>query len=84
MKKFFSDLWAKIKADIVNACTLISTVISGLVMNIDKFADALVGAHLEQQIDGIWHDAKMVATYVFGVSIIATIANFKKLVQTPK
>lgn len=84
MKKFFSDLYAKIKADALNAVALVSTALGSLMAHIDELATALGDPSLNQQIHTVITDAKWFGHWMLFVGILTTVARFKSLVQSPK
>jgi hypothetical protein len=84
VKKFFADLWAKIKSDAINAFALVSTSVGSLVSHIDDLAAELGDPALTQQIKStIITDAKWFGHWMTFVGIVALIARFKRLVQSP-
>lgn len=83
VKTFFTDMWAKIKADIVNAMALIGTVFGSVLSHIDALAAALGDPNLNQQVTTTLADAKAVGRWMLMVSVVTVIAKFKQLVQTP-
>lgn len=80
----FSGLWTKIKKDVVNAVALFGTVLSSIMSHIDSIAAALGDPNLTQQISVIVGDAKLFGRWMLFVSIVAIVARFKQLVETPK
>lgn len=83
VKKFFADLWAKIKADIANAFALVSTMLGSVLAHIDALAATLGDPNLNQQISTVVADAKWVGRWMLTVGVVTAIAQFKKLVQSP-
>lgn len=83
MKAYFSDLWAKIKADFLNAAALVSTAFGGFMTHIDELATALGDPGLTQQLSSVVADAKWIGRWMLMVGILTTVARFKKLVQSP-
>jgi hypothetical protein len=83
IKAFFSDLWAKVKADIANAFALISTMLGSILAHIDAIATTLGDPNLNQQMATVFADAKWFGKWLLTVGIVAAVAQFKKLVQTP-
>lgn len=81
---FFTDLWAKIKADFWNAVALVTTAFGSLMAHIDELATALGDPGLTQQLSSAIGDAKAIGRWMLFVGILTTIARFKKLVQSPK
>ena len=84
MRAFFADLWAKIRADVLNATALIGTILGSFLSHIDALAAALGDPTWEAQVRTSIGDAKWFGRYVLMVGILATIARFKKLVQSPR
>lgn len=89
-----SDLWTKLKADVMNGVALVGTtfgtllshvdsVIQGVGTNIDAVAAALGDPNLTQQMQTVIGDAKWFGRWMLAVGIVATIARFKKLLQSP-
>lgn len=89
-----SDLWGKLKADVMNAVALVGTtfgtalshidsIIQGLGANIDALATALGDPNLTQQMQTVIGDAKWFGRWMLAVGIVATVARFKKLLQSP-
>lgn len=83
IKKFFSDLWTKIKQDIANAFALITTMVGSILAHIDALATTLGDPNLTQQVSTVVADAKWVGRWLLTVGIVTAIAQFKKLVQSP-
>ena len=83
IKAFFSGLWAKIKADFANAMALIGMMLGSVMSHIDALASTLGDPNLTQQISSVVSDAKWIGRWMLTVSVIATVAKFKALVQSP-
>jgi hypothetical protein len=83
MRKFFSDLWAKIKADAANAFAIISTAFGSAMAHIDDLAATLGDPNLNQQLSSVLADAKLVGRWMLFVGILTAVARFKKLIQSP-
>jgi hypothetical protein len=84
MKAFLSDLWAKIKADAINAAALAGTTFGTIIAHIDDLAAELGDPALTQQVKStIITDAKWFGHWMTFVGLIAIVARFKRLVQTP-
>jgi hypothetical protein len=84
LKTFFSDLWVKIKADAINALALASTTVGSIIAHIDDIATELGDPSLTQQIHStIITDAQWFGHWMTFVGLIAIVARFKRLVQTP-
>ena len=84
MKAYFTDLWAKIRADAMNAAALIGGMFSTLLTHIDDIAAELGDPNLTQQISTIFHaDIKIMAHWAQVVSAVLIVKQFKKLVQSP-
>jgi hypothetical protein len=83
IKKFFSDLWAKIKADVANAFALISTFFGSILAHIDSLAATLGDPNLTSQVSTVVADAKWVGRWMLTVGVVTAIAKFKSLIQTP-
>ena len=83
MSAFFTDLWAKIKADFANAFALVTTFLGSLMTHIEELATALGDPNLNQQLSSVIADAKWMGRWMLMVGILTTIARFKKLVQSP-
>ena len=84
MKAFFTDLWAKVKSNFINATALLGTVFGSTMAHIDEIATALGDPGLNDQIHTIITDAKWFGRWMMAVSILAMVARFKKLVESPK
>lgn len=80
---FFTDLWSIVKADAINAAIVISNIVSGIFANIDSIATTLGDPSIVHQLPVVVHDTQKVAIYIFGVTVLAAVARFKKLVQSP-
>lgn len=83
IKKFFSDLWTKIKADVANAFALVTTFFGSILAHIDSLAATLGDPNLTSQISTVVADAKWIGRWMLTVGIVTAIAKFKSLVQTP-
>lgn len=83
IKAYFSDLWAKVKADVANALALIGTMFGSILSHIDAIATTLGDPNLNQQMATVFADAKWLGKWMLTVGIVGAIAQFKKLVQTP-
>jgi hypothetical protein len=81
---WLKDLWAKLKADAINAMALVSTSLGSAMAHIDDVAAALGDPNLNQQLHTVITDVKAWGRWMMVVGIIGTIARFKKLVQTPR
>ena len=82
---FFSDLWGKVKADAINASALAASTLGSIMAHIDDIAAQLGDPSLTAQIKStILTDAKWFGKWMTFVGILAVIARFKKLVQSPK
>lgn len=95
MTAFVHDLWVKIRTNIVNAVALLGTLFGSILShldsifqmflaNIDALAATLGDPNLTQQLSSVVSDAKWIGRWLLTVGIIATVAKFKKLVQSPK
>jgi hypothetical protein len=84
MKNFFTDLWAKVKSDFINATALLGTVCGSIMDHIDEIATALGDPALNDQIHTFITDAKWFGRWMMVVGILAMVARFKKLVESPK
>lgn len=80
---WLNDLWAKIKADAVNAFALIGTFLGSAMSHIDELATTLGDPNLNQQLHTVITDVKTWGHWLLAVSVIGAIARFKKLVQSP-
>jgi hypothetical protein len=83
IKTYFHDLFAKIKADILNAFALIGTMLGSALSHLDALAATLGDPNLTQQFSTVFADAKWFGRWMLTVGIVTAIANFKKLVQSP-
>jgi len=83
IKAYFSDLWAKVKADVANAMALLSTIFGSILTHIDAIAATLGDPNLNAQMATVFADAKWLGKWMLTVGILAAVAQFKKLVQTP-
>lgn len=84
VKSFFTDLWIKIKADVANAIALLSSIFGAILSHIDALAAALGDPNLNQQMATVLGDAKAVGKWMLAVGVVTAVAQFKKLVETPK
>lgn len=80
--KFFSDLWAKIKADIANAIALISTTVGTILAHIDQIATSL-DPNFGQLLSTVMGDVKWVGRWMLTIGLVTMVAKFKSLLQSP-
>lgn len=94
IKAFFHDLYVRVKTNVLNTVALLGTTFGGLLShadaaltwfyaNVDAFATALGDPNLAQQMTVVLGDAKAIGRWMFAVGVVATIAKFKALVQSP-
>jgi hypothetical protein len=83
MKKFFADLWAKIRSDATNAAALIGAFFGEILSNLDGIAAAFSDPTINQQVQTLIADATWTGRWLRLVSVVVMLASFKKLVQSP-
>ena len=82
IKQFFSDLWAKIKADIMNAVAVLSTFFGGIMAHIDEIANSL-DPNFGQTLATALGDVKWAGRWMLTVGLAAMLAKLKSLIQSP-
>lgn len=83
LKAFLTDLYNRVKTNVLNAVALLGTMMGSVLSHIDAIAATLGDPNLTQQISSVIADAKWIGRWVLMVGIVATIAKFKALVQSP-
>ncbi len=81
IKAFFRRLWAMCFHSATIAWSYILGVVGGIFDNIDAVASAMGDPNLNQQINAVVGDAKLIGKWLLTVAIVNVIARARSMVK---